>query len=86
MLLLPDYPESICLSATKAFDGNDIGLIGQPIIPGDVNCDGETNLLDVAPFVNLIASGSYLNKADMNEDGSVDLLDVAPFIDLLSGN
>ena len=54
-------------------------------IVGDVNCDGDVNLLDVAPFVDLLSAGEYSFKADINGDGSVDLLDVAPFIDLLSG-
>ena len=54
-------------------------------IPGDVNCDGEVNLLDVAPFIDLLSNGGFSTKADINEDGSVDLLDVAPFVALLGG-
>ena len=53
---------------------------------GDVNCDGFVDLLDVAPFVDLITSGDFNTKADMNMDGEVDLLDVSPFVDLLTGN
>lgn len=52
---------------------------------GDVNCDGETNLLDVMPFVDAIISGEFLPKADTNFDGAVDLLDVSSFVDLLTG-
>ena len=55
------------------------------VVLGDVNCDGEVNLLDVAPFVDLISAGGFSVKADINEDGSVNLLDVAPFVALLSG-
>ena len=59
---------------------------GDPgVLLGDVNCDGSVNLLDVAPFVDLIANGEFSEKADMNQDGSVDLLDVGPFIAVLSG-
>lgn len=54
-------------------------------IVGDVNCDGEVNLLDVAPFIDQITSGEFSFKADVNSDGSVDLLDVAPFVALLAG-
>lgn len=53
---------------------------------GDVNCDGEINLLDVGPFVDLIPTGTFLDKADINRDGVVNLLDVAPFVDLLTGS
>ena len=52
-------------------------------ILGDVNLDGEVNLLDVAPFVEAVTSGEFLPAADINCDGAVDLLDVAPFVDLL---
>ena len=54
-------------------------------IPGDVNGDGVVNLLDVAPFVELLTSGRFLPAADVNGDGIVDLLDVQPFVDLLTG-
>jgi hypothetical protein len=52
---------------------------------GDVNGDGMTNLLDVAPFVNAITSGCYIENADINQDGVVSLLDVALFVDALTG-
>ncbi len=52
---------------------------------GDVNCDGTVDLLDVAPFVDLVINGGFSTKADFNFDGVVDLLDVAPFVDALTG-
>ncbi|MEM9413040.1 MAG: dockerin type I domain-containing protein [Planctomycetota bacterium] len=52
-------------------------------ILGDVNNDCEVNLLDVAPFVDLITEGAFQAEADINEDGIVDLLDVEPFVTLL---
>ena len=55
------------------------------VLIGDVNLDGEVNLLDVAPFVDLVSVGMFQLEADVNEDGSVNLLDVSPFVDLLSG-
>ncbi len=61
------------------------GVAASEEIIGDVNCDGEVNLLDVAPFVDLITSGGFSTKADINEDGNVDLLDVGPFVELLAG-
>ena len=56
---------------------------GQGFLPGDLNNDGTVNLLDVAPFVAVIADGNFDASADVNQDGVVDLLDVAPFIALL---
>ncbi len=52
---------------------------------GDVNCDGEVNLLDIAPLVDAISKGLYVPKADINGDNVVNLLDVSPFVTLLSG-
>lgn len=54
------------------------------VLPGDINGDGIVNLLDVAPFIDLLSQGGYNPAADINNDGVVDLLDVAPFVDLLS--
>ena len=56
------------------------------IVPGDVNLDGQANLLDVQPFVSLINRGVYQVEADMNEDGSVDLLDVNEFVVAISSS
>ena len=51
---------------------------------GDVNGDMVVDLLDVAPFVNLLSNNGFQPEADINMDGVVDLLDVNPFVKLLS--
>ena len=74
-------------------NGDPILLIGSPgifigfadFIPGDVNCDGIVDLLDVSPFVQALTSPEFNEKADINGDGVVDLLDVSPFVNLFSG-
>ena len=66
--------------------GNDFGLDTIELTKvGDINCDGEIDLLDVAPFVSVLTGGNLTIKADINQDGVVDLLDVAPFVELLTG-
>ena len=57
----------------------------EEFVLGDVNCDGEVNLLDVDPFISAISNGVLDPKADMNSDGADNLLDVAPFVDVLGG-
>ena len=52
---------------------------------GDINLDGVINLLDVAPFIDLLSTGTFQLQADFNQDGVVNLLDVEPFIALLGG-
>ena len=52
---------------------------------GDINCDGNIDLLDVVPFVDIIIGGFYVAKADLNQDLAVDLIDVDLFVQLLLG-
>lgn len=69
-----------------AVDGNDIALVTEGFLAGDVNCDGIANLLDVEPFVAAVSNGVFNSKADIDGNGSVDLLDVSPFVGVLAGN
>ena len=73
--------------ATLTVDGTIVlnGTLPDPFVAGDVNCDGVVDLLDVSPFVQLLSTGGFSEKADINGDGTVDLLDVSPFVALLSG-
>ena len=57
---------------------------GGGVLVGDVNGDGAVNLLDVQPFVDLIANGGFSPAADGNGDGAVNLLDVQPFVDAVT--
>ena len=59
--------------------------MGGPVLCGDVNLDGVVNLLDVAPFVNLITTGTFQAEGDTDGNGVVNLLDVAGFVDKLTG-
>ena len=56
------------------------------LLIGDVNRDGNVDLLDVAPFVELLTNGDFQAEADINQDGVIDLLDAAPFVNLLTGS
>ena len=64
---------------TSDFETEGILRIGG-ILLGDVNLDGVVDLLDVAPFVELISNSQFQQEADINQDGQVNLLDVAPFV------
>ena len=69
-------PTGLEFEATVAFD---------EFLLGDVNQDGNIDLLDIQPFVDLLTSGGFLPEADINADGEVDLLDIGQFVDLLTG-
>jgi uncharacterized protein (TIGR02145 family) len=53
---------------------------------GDVNCDGELNVLDVVLMVNMILEDEYDEIADVNEDGSLNVLDVVILVNLILDN
>ena len=61
-----------------------ITVTGPPqITHGDVNTDGITNFLDIAPFIMALTMGEmgeFQAQADCNDDGVVNFLDIAPFI------
>ena len=62
-----------------------LSCLDDAVLLGDVNLDGDVNLLDVAPFVALLADGAFQEEADINNDNQVNLLDVSLFVDLLVG-
>ena len=55
-------------------------------ILGDANQNGEVNFFDIAPFIDILSNGSFLDQADCNQDGVVDFFDIAPFIEILTNN
>ena len=62
-----------------------VSQITENVILGDCNQDGEVTFLDIAPFIQILAAGTFLEQADCNEDGVVTFLDIAPFIQILAG-
>ena len=77
-------------------DAVSISGVSGVVTPGDMNCDGLVNSLDVGPFVEALLDPSGYSSAhvccnifnaDVNGDGSVDGLDIAPFTNcVFSGN
>ncbi len=53
-------------------DGNAFELV----VLGDLDGNGDVNLLDVDPFTDSVINGDFSFSADINQDDSVDLLDV----------
>ena len=67
---------------SAAFGTATIEIASGPLL-GDINLDGEVNMADVNPFVELLINRQFLAEADINQDGAVNLLDVRPFVGLL---
>jgi len=64
-------------------------------VPGDANCDGAVNALDIDPFIlaltqpalydTMLPECDLICNNDINGDGDVNPLDIDPFIVLLTG-
>ena len=53
-------------------------------LKGDVNGDGEVNVTDLVPLVNMILSITQSNAAaDVNGDGEVNVTDLVPLVNLI---
>lgn len=75
------------------------GLVGQPsspkeltpkkYTPGDVNNDGEINIVDVTSCIQIMAgkiSSNYIvDAADVNGDGEINIVDVTSIIQIMAG-
>ena len=59
-------------------------IVESDVILGDLNGDGVVTLLDVAIFIDLLATNTFQLEADINQDGALNLLDVQPFIDAIN--
>ena len=58
---------------------------------GDVNADGNVNVLDIVTMVNFIMGNddptAYEACAgDVNEDGSMNVLDIVTIVNMIMGN
>ena len=74
-------------TASVNFNDNTITLLySQCVFLGDTNGCGPVDLLDVAPFIEILSSGEYQMVADMDRNGKVDLLDVQAFVEAVLGN
>ena len=58
-------------------------IIADDTLFGDVNFDGELNVLDVVLMVNIILSGEFNNSADLNSDNSNNVLDIVQLVNII---
>ena len=57
------------------------------IFLGDINGDGELNILDIVILANLILAGDDSNPAgDLNQDGSQNILDIVLLVNIILEN
>ena len=67
-----------------ALDNFNLLSIGSPGITGDINSDGELNVLDVVLIVNIILGSEPTNYlADMNDDNEINIQDVILLLNII---
>ena len=53
---------------------------------GDLNDDGNINILDVVSLINLVLDNSYTSNADINSDNSLNILDIVLLVNIILGD
>jgi hypothetical protein len=80
--------------AVSAYLSAKYGLPLEPIVPGDVDCDGDVDFFDIDPFVTALSGPvayytAYPNcnwlNADTSCNGAVDFFDIDAFVACLGG-
>ena len=56
------------------------------VLLGDVNNDGDLNILDVVIINNLVLDNQYNSSADLNSDGTINVLDIVQLVNIILGN
>ncbi len=79
-----------CLLSTQIWAGNNIvNNHADTVIPGDANCDGSINVIDILTTVNYIIGNNpqpfCFENADVNNDGSVNAIDIIGTVNIIMG-
>ena len=53
---------------------------------GDLNNDGNIDILDIIQVVNLILSNEFLENGDLNNDSTIDILDIILLVNIILNN
>ena len=66
------------------YSAQEINFYFQNILNGDINIDGQIDILDIILVVGIILNDyDYNSNADMNQDGNIDLLDIITIINII---
>ena len=82
---------SISDGQTSAFDEIRFGMTLADVLPtsstfvlGDASLNGVVDFDDIAPFITILANGTFLAQADIDGSTVVDFDDIAGFIEILA--
>ena len=52
-------------------------------IMGDINLDGQINILEIVQLANMILSNEYQESADLSGDGVLNILDIVQLVNII---
>lgn len=55
----------------------------EPVKTGDVNDDGNINIVDVSTVVSILLKSEYSKVADVNNDGKINVVDVSTIVNII---
>ena len=55
-------------------------------IMGDINLDGQINILDIVQLANMIIGDDFQESADLNADGVLNILDIVQLVNIILGD
>ena len=55
-------------------------------ITGDINSDGQVNILDIVLIANMILGDEFQDTADLNDDGILNILDIVQLVNIILDN
>ena len=80
-------PLSTQISTGQPFfnaDANVILMFASDVLLGDINQDTVVDFSDIAPFIEILTSSTFLEEADCDQDGVVTFFDISRFIEILT--
>ena len=60
-----------------------IARVNDAVLVGDLNYDGEINIIDVILIVNIILGHEFDSLADLNEDGTINIADIILLVNVI---
>ena len=91
--VIGDFSNITVLAAPADFDAEVLVVNGNVVLTmtgvedcllGDVNQNGVVDFLDIASFIEILTSSSFLKETDCNQDNMVNFLDISASISILS--
>ena len=64
----------------------DNGYCTEPYILGDLDSDGNINVVDIVDLVNIVLNAQYNFIGDINQDGTNNIVDIISLVNIVLGN